>query len=235
MGAIAYFALLAYFTESSFAGTQLAQEYGDEDDILFGLMNEPHDLDMDRWGITMQKVVDAIRKETGNNDKILLLPGTNFTSAQTFPDESAPALLKVKNPDGSTDNLVFDVHKYLDEDNSGTHTECVKDNIDDTFQPLVDFLEKEDRVAMLTETGGGNVDSCSQFLCAQMDFIDDNSDRIIGVTTFAAGGFDATFNLTETPTLDGKTFVDTSLVKDCIANRKTAKKAKKVNKRKALD
>lgn len=64
------------------------------------------------------------------------------------------------------------MHKYLDEDNSGTHTECVTDNIDDTFQPLVDFLEKEDRVAMLTETGGGNVDSCSQFLCAQMDFID---------------------------------------------------------------
>lgn len=78
----------------------------------------------------------------------------------------------MKNPDGSTDNLVFDVHKYLDEDNSGTHTECVKDNIDDTFQPLVDFLKQEDRVAMLTETGGGNVDSCSQFLCAQMDFID---------------------------------------------------------------
>lgn len=95
-----------------------------------------------------------------------------YRSAQTFPDESAPALLKVKNPDGSVDNLVFDVHKYLDEDNSGTHTECVKDNIDDTFQPLVDFLEKEDRVAMLTETGGGNEDSCSKFLCDQLDFID---------------------------------------------------------------
>lgn len=62
----------------------------------------------------------------------------------------------------------------------------------------------------------------------------DNSDRIIGVTTFAAGGFDATFNLTETPTLDGTNFVDTSLVKDCIANRKTTKQAKKVNRRKVL-
>lgn len=51
------------------------------------------------------------------------------------------------------------------------------------------------------------------------------------MTTFAAGGFDATFNLTETPTLDGQTFVDTSLVADCIANRKTTKNAKKVNKR----
>lgn len=64
--------------------------------------------------------------------------------------------------------------------------------------------------------------------------LQDKSDRIIGVTTFAAGGFDATFNLTETPTLDGKKFVDTSLVKDCIANRKTGQKVKKVNKRKTL-
>lgn len=62
----------------------------------------------------------------------------------------------------------------------------------------------------------------------------DNSDRIIGVTTFAAGGFDQTFNLTETPVLNGNTFVDTSLVSDCIANRKTTKNAKNVNKRKAM-
>lgn len=70
---------IADLAKGSFVGTQLAQKYGDEDDILFGLMNEPHDLDMDLWGATMQAVVDAIRKETGNNNKILLLPGTNFT------------------------------------------------------------------------------------------------------------------------------------------------------------
>lgn len=77
---------IADLAKCSFVGTQLAQKYGDEDDILFGLMNEPHDLDMDLWGATMQAVVDAIRKETGNNDKILLLPGTNFTYAlSSFP------------------------------------------------------------------------------------------------------------------------------------------------------
>lgn len=59
-----------------------------------------------------------------------------------------------------------------------------------------------------------------------------NTDRIIGVTTFAAGGFDATFNLTETPVLNGNKLEDTSLVSDCIANRDT-EKAKKVNKKRA--
>jgi endoglucanase len=36
-------------------------------------------------------------------------------------------MLKVKNLDGSTTGLYFDVHKYLDSDNSGTHAECVTD------------------------------------------------------------------------------------------------------------
>lgn len=71
-------------------GTQLAQEYGDNDDILFGLMNEPHDLDMNLWGATMQAVVDAIRGEIGNNNKILLLPGTNFTYVRAPIPRSAP-------------------------------------------------------------------------------------------------------------------------------------------------
>ena len=54
--------------------------------------------------------------------QIILLPGNNYTSAQTFASNgSGAALLTVKNPDGSTTNLVFDVHKYLDSDNSGTH------------------------------------------------------------------------------------------------------------------
>lgn len=51
--------------------------------------------------------------------QLILLPGNNWTSAETFVSNgSADALSKVTNPDGSHTNLVFDVHKYLDSDNS---------------------------------------------------------------------------------------------------------------------
>jgi hypothetical protein len=57
--------------------------------------------------------------------QMILLPGNNFTSAATFVSNgSADALAKVKNPDGSITGLIFDVHKYLDYDNSGTN-QCV--------------------------------------------------------------------------------------------------------------
>ena len=51
--------------------------------------------------------------------QLVLLPGNNWTSAETFVSNgSADALNKVTNPDGSIDGLIFDVHKYLDFDNS---------------------------------------------------------------------------------------------------------------------
>jgi endoglucanase len=100
------------------------------------------------------------------------LPGNNYTSAGTFiSNGSGPALLNVTNPDGSTTNLVFDVHKYLDSDNSGTHAECTTDNVSDAFQPLATWLRTNNRMAMNTETGGGNVASCQKYLCTQIAFV----------------------------------------------------------------
>ena len=51
--------------------------------------------------------------------QLILLPGNDYTSAETFiSNGSADALAKVTNPDGSITGLIFDVHKYLDSDNS---------------------------------------------------------------------------------------------------------------------
>ena len=84
--------------------------------------------------------------------QIILLPGNNYTSAQTFvPNGSGPALLKATNLDGSTTILVFDVHKYLDSDNSGTHAECVTDNIGSAFRPLATWLRTNNRMAFNSE------------------------------------------------------------------------------------
>ena len=102
----------------------------------------------------------------------VLLPGTGYTSAGSFISSgSAAALAAVKNLDGTTTNLIFDVHKYLDSDNSGTHAECVTNNIDGAFSPLATWLRSEGRQALNTETGGGNVASCETYLCQQIAYL----------------------------------------------------------------
>jgi endoglucanase len=177
-------------------------------------MNEPHDVpDIKIWAATVQAVVTAIRG-AGATTQMVLLPGNNYTSASAFiTNGSGAALMTVTNPDGTTTNLIFDVHKYLDSDNSGTHAECVTDNISGAFSPLADFLRTNKRQALLSETGGGNVASCQKYLCSQIAFLNTNSDVYLGYIGWSAGSFDSTYVLTETP--NGNQ--DTSLVKACLA------------------
>ncbi|KAF1962730.1 glycoside hydrolase [Byssothecium circinans] len=186
---------------------QLATKYGKNPKIAFGVMNEPYDV---------PEVVTAIRG-AGATSNIILLPGNNWTSAETFVSSgSAAALAAVTNPDGSTTNLIMDVHKYLDSDNSGTHTECVKDNIDNAFKPLADWLRTNKRQAMLTESGGGNTASCQKYMCQQIQYLNQNADVYLGYTGWAAGGFAQNYDLNEVPTQNGNSWTDTSLVKSCI-------------------
>ena len=115
------------------------------------------------WATSVQAAVTA---------QIILLPGNNYTSAQLFVSNgSLAALQKVTNPDGTTTNLVFDVHKYLDSDNSGTHPECTTNNIDSSFAPLATSLRAIGRQAILSETGGGNVQSCVTYMCQQIAYL----------------------------------------------------------------
>lgn len=50
-------------TNDQFASTwsQIATKYKDQSKILFGVMNEPHDLDITEWAVSVQAAVTAIR------------------------------------------------------------------------------------------------------------------------------------------------------------------------------
>lgn len=143
---------------------QIATKYRNETKVVFGIMNEPHDIpNLSMWADTVQAAVTAIRT-AGATMQMILLPGTDFTHAQTYVSNgSAGNLSRVHNLDGSNASLIFDVHQYLDSDGSGTHTDCVTDRVNDTFVPLAQFLKANGRKAMLTEIGGGNTSSvCSE-------------------------------------------------------------------------
>lgn len=197
--------------------TQLATKYASQSNIIFGVMNEPHDVpSITTWAATVQLVVTAIRN-AGATSQMILLPGNDYTSAGTFiSDGSAAALLGIRNPDGSTTNLIFDVHKYLDSDNSGTSTTCVTNNIANAFGPLAQWLRCNGRQALNTETGGGNTASCVTYLGQQLAFVSANSDVFLGYVGWAAGSFDSTYALTETPTKSGSTWTDTLLVSSAL-------------------
>ncbi|KAI1179783.1 glycoside hydrolase family 5 protein [Nemania sp. FL0916] len=208
-------------TNDQFANTwsQLATKYASESKVIFGLMNEPHDVpDINAWADSVQAAVTAIRAAE-STQHMILLPGNDWTSAAAFPTNSGPALLKVTNPDGTTDNLIFDVHKYSDSDNSGTHTDCTTDNISGAFAPLADWLRANGRQALNTEMGGGNTASCEQYICSQIQYMNANTDVYLGYVGWSAGSFDpTTYELSEVPTKNGNSWTDSALVQACFTD-----------------
>ncbi|KAI0389756.1 glycoside hydrolase family 5 protein [Xylariaceae sp. FL0594] len=201
---------------ASFWG-QLASHYGSNHKIVFELMNEPHDLDVAVWAETCQKAVTAIRN-AGAGSQMILLPGIDFDSAATIVSSgSADALLAITNPDGGTDNLVLDIHKYLDQDNSGTHVECTTDNVE-TLTGVANYLRERGRKGLISETGASDHVSCFTSFCAQNDFINNNSDVFLGIVAWGAGSsFGTDYILSMTPSLDQKgRFIDATLMKRCL-------------------
>ncbi|KAI0841484.1 glycoside hydrolase family 5 protein [Hypoxylon sp. FL0890] len=194
---------------------QLATKYADAKNVVFELMNEPHDLDVGVWANTLQKVVTAIR-EAGATSQMILLPGTNFDSAATLATTGgAEQLLDIKNPDGTTDNLLLDIHKYLDEDNSGTHAQCTTNNTD-AFNSVANFLREKGRKGFISETGASKDASCLTAFCAQNTLINKNADVFVGLVGWGAGSFDTSYIMSLTPSQQNGRLVDNQLMTQCL-------------------
>ncbi len=195
--------------------TELATKYASNEKVVFELMNEPHDLDVNIWAQTCQKAVTAIRG-AGATSQMILLPGTNFDSAATLVSSgSADALMGITNPDNSTDNLLLDIHKYLDIDNSGTHAECVTDNVGN-FTIVANYLRQKGRKGLISETGASSQASCLTAFCSQNAFINANPDVFVGLVGWGAGSFPTSYVLSLTPTKHGNTFTDNALMSQCV-------------------
>ncbi len=173
------------------------------------------------WATTVQACVTAIRK-AGATSQMILLPGNGWTGAGTLiSDGSLAALQNITNIDSTTTNLIFDIHKYCDSDSSGTHAECVMNNIDNAFAPLATALRGIGRQGMVTETGGGNTASCVKYVCQELAYLNANADVYLGYVGWSAGAFQPSWNYVDTlvPTQSEGTWTDTLLMKSCFSRQ----------------
>jgi endoglucanase len=166
----------------------IALRYREQPNVIFDLMNEPHDIDMPSWVITVQQAVTAIRDKVGNAH-IILLPGTAWMSAAAYINGGeSTQLLQIKNPDNSTKNLVFNIHGYFDPGYAGLSPVCTSDQTG-FWSALACWLRQNNRLAMITETGGGNNQACYDMISSNLNFLAQNSDVYLGFTAWSAGEF----------------------------------------------
>ena len=164
--------------------SKVASRFASNDKIIFGIMNEPHDMSMDLWSNTAQLAVNAIRN-AGAKSQVILIPGDHFSSAEKFPD-SFESLKGIVDFDGTNNLLLFDLHKYGDYDNSGRWWDCVTDNVQ-AFQTVYDLLKQNGRQAIVSETGSQPSQSCVELMRKQMQFISEKGDVFVSWVAWASG------------------------------------------------
>ncbi|WVO15134.1 hypothetical protein L204_102778 [Cryptococcus depauperatus] len=201
-------------TNENFASvwSLLAKKYATENRIIFGIMNEPHDLNIDTFADSVQAAVNAIRK-AGAVTQAIALPGNAFSNADAWAAGASDALLRVTDPAQEDKSLlIIDAHKYLDSDNNGKNPECAINGVD-SMTKLASWLSKNGRKAIVSETGGGNTASCKTKLGEELQFISSHSDVFIGFAVWSAGAFAANYELSIVPNGDTDNELFTAAIK----------------------
>jgi endoglucanase len=172
-------------TDAAFANlwARLAVRFGQDDHVLFGLMNEPKLTQPSDWAAAVQQAVTAIRATGARNP--VLVPGIDWDSAQGFPTDSGSSFGSLADPQH---HLVFEVHEYFDADSSGTHDGCVTASAAIArLAPFTQWLRAEHQQGFLGEFGVSRRPECLAVLDHVVLYLHANADVWRGWTYWAAG------------------------------------------------
>jgi endoglucanase len=104
---------------------ELAARFKDNERVIFGLMNEPHDMTSTLVLSNNQAAIDAIRAAGANN--LIIMPGNSWTGGHSWTEGSDPSSAVMSQFIDPANNTAIDIHEYLDYDYSGSHLQCVSD------------------------------------------------------------------------------------------------------------
>ncbi|KAI1815028.1 glycoside hydrolase family 5 protein [Poronia punctata] len=164
---------------------ELASRFKDNEQVIFGLMNEPHDMTTELVLKNNQAAIDAIREAGAEN--LIIMPGNSWTGGHAWTEGDDPSSALLNQFNDPANNTAIDIHEYLDEDFSGGHAECVSDPAT-YLKDMTEWLKTNHLKAFITEFGGANNTGCADMLEDMLNYMSDN-EEYIGWTAWAAGPF----------------------------------------------
>jgi endoglucanase len=120
----------------------LVGRFKDNPNVIFGIMNEPHDMPTSLVLQDDQAAIDGIRRSGAR--QLILAPGNGYTGGHAWPqssqgdEPSGDYLYKLHDP---IENTAMDIHEYLDSDFSGSDIVCSQ-NASYNLDPLTGWLRK---------------------------------------------------------------------------------------------
>ncbi len=132
---------------------RLATHYAQVPNVIYGIMNEPHDQAPEQWLTAANAAIAAIRA-TGARQEILV-PGTFHTNGASWVRQgnSTGFADHVQDPAG---NMAFEVHQYNDRNQSGSSTTPLHPMIGaQRLQDVTAWAEAHGHRLFLGEFGAG--------------------------------------------------------------------------------
>lgn len=168
--------------------SEIAKRFVTNPNVIFGIMNEPHDMPTSLVLQNDQAMIDAVR--SSGAQQLILVPGNGFTGAQRWLNETcdtdcapnAEVLTAIRDP---MNNFAFDMHLYFDNDTSGTHEECTL-AAPNNLLPVTNWLQENNYTAFLSEFGAGVNPTCFETLNNTLNHMEQNP-QFIGWTYWSAG------------------------------------------------
>lgn len=189
-------------TVSHFADlwTKLASEFGGQGHVLFGLMNEPHDMSTSTWVDAANAAIAAIRNAGALN--LVLVPGNHWTGAHSWTTNgNSQAMLGIVDP---LENHLFEVHQYFDANFSGGSESCSHVDGEALVGDLTAWLRMHGKRAFLGEFGGGSGADCQESITSVLSYLERNADVWSGWTYWAGGPWWGDYFTSITPGADGR-------------------------------
>ncbi len=159
---------------------KLANTYKSNPKVIFGLMNEPHDMPTAQWLATANSVSAAIRATGATN--------TIFVSANYW---GGPEAWMNGEMDGYLDsNYVIEVHRYLNSNGSGQTSDVVSSTIlRDRLSSMVAWCKSRGKKFFLGEFSTGPTDpNAKAAITDGLNFLAANSDVCVGWAWWACIG-----------------------------------------------
>ena len=166
---------------------RLANEFGDDSHVWFGLVNEPHDMSTRLWYEDANVAIAAIRATGAKN--MILVPGNHWSGASGWmgggENSNAKWAMNVKDP---LDHWAFEVHQYVDGDGSGTKKVVVSPTIGaERLSKFVKWCRENHVQAVLGEFGVPVVPTGEETVHNMLKSMERDSDVWVGWTWWAAG------------------------------------------------
>jgi endoglucanase len=162
---------------------RLAKHFHDRPLVWFGLMNEPNKHTAQLNAQLMQSAVNAIRATGAKN--FITVPGTSWTGAHSWISSGNAAAYENFSDPGS--NFAFEVHQYLDKDNSGSHAEATSGAGAKRIAAFAAWAKTRHVRGLLGETGWSKDDASQAEGEAELAAMDQDRDVWLGFTYWAAG------------------------------------------------